>query len=216
MLAAGACGQPASERSTPAREAGTSSAPSTPAQPAAVAPRIVFLGDSLTAGYGLTRGEEVPALIQSRLTAKGYRYEVVNAGVSGDTSAGGLSRLDWSLEGNVAALVVELGANDGLRGLPVPQMRKNLAAMSERSQKAGARVLLVGMKMPPNYGPDYSGAFEASFAELAKRHKAALVPFLLEGFAENPDMFQPDRIHPTAEAQPLMLERVWQALRPLL
>jgi acyl-CoA thioesterase-1 len=113
-------------------------------------------------------------------------------------------------------VIVELGANDGLRGLPVAQMKKNLGAIIERSQKAGARVLVVGMRLPPNYGPDYTQAFEAAFGELAKRYKAALVPFLMEGFAQKPELFQPDQIHPTAAAQPLMEERVWKALRPLL
>jgi acyl-CoA thioesterase I len=178
---------------------------------------ILVLGDSLSAAYGIAQARGWVALLEERLKREQLDYSVVNASISGETTAGGLARMDFTLQKHKPRIVVlELGANDGLRGLPVPQMRKNLAAMIERSQKAGARVLLVGMKMPPNYGPDYSGAFEASFAELAKRHKAALVPFLLEGFAENPDMFQPDRIHPTAEAQPLMLERVWQALRPLL
>jgi acyl-CoA thioesterase-1 len=140
----------------------------------------------------------------------------VNAGVSGDTSAGGLSRLDWSLQGDVQILVVELGANDGLRGLPIASMKQNLGAIIEQSQKAGARVVLVGMRMPPNYGPDYTRAFEAAFGELARQYKTALVPFLLEDFGDKQEFFQPDRIHPTAEAQPLMMERVWTALRPLL
>ena len=113
-------------------------------------------------------------------------------------------------------MVLELGANDGLRGLPIPQMRDNLAAMIREAQAAGARVLVVGMKVPPNYGPDYAQEFAAAFAEVAKRHKAALLPFLLEDFAENPELFQGDRIHPNEAAQPLMLERVWKELRRLL
>jgi acyl-CoA thioesterase I len=216
MLAAGACGQPASERSTPAREAGTSSAPSTPAQPAAVAPRIVFLGDSLTAGYGLTRGEEVPALIQSRLTAKGYRYEVVNAGVSGDTSAGGLSRLDWSLEGNVAALVVELGANDGLRGLPVAQMKQNLTEIITRAQQRGIKVILTGMEAPPNYGPLYTAEFRQVFRELAKEQDVTFMPFYLDSVAGVPSLNLSDGIHPNAAGSRIIEEQLWRVLEPLL
>jgi acyl-CoA thioesterase I len=178
---------------------------------------ILVLGDSLSAAYGIAQARGWVALLEERLKRERLDYSVVNASISGETTAGGLARIDFTLQKHKPRIVVlELGANDGLRGLPVAQMRKNLAALIERSQQAGARVLLVGMKMPPNYGRDYTDAFESTFAELAKQHKAALVPFLLEGFAENPQMFQPDRIHPTAEAQPLILERVWQALRPLL
>src|SRR4030095_2735392 len=137
--------------------------------------------------------------------------------ISGDTSAGGVARLRKMLEQHKPAIVIlELGANDGLRGLPVAQMKQNLASMIEQVQKAGARVLLVGMKLPPNYGPDYTRTFEATYGELAKQYKTALVPFLLEDFAEKEGLFQPDRIHPTAEAQPLMMERVWKGLQPLL
>jgi acyl-CoA thioesterase-1 len=144
-------------------------------------------------------------------------YIVVNASISGETSAGGAARIDKSLQQHKPAVVIlELGANDGLRGLPLAQMRQNLGAMIQHSQKAGARVVLVGMKLPPNYGPEYTQAFEATFGELARRYKTALAPFLLEDFAEKPELFQSDRIHPTEAAQPLMLERVWKALRPLL
>jgi acyl-CoA thioesterase-1 len=173
------------------------------------------LGDSLSAAYGIAQARGWVALLEERLKRERLDYSVVNASISGETTAGGLARMDFTLQKHKPRIVVlELGANDGLRGLPVAQMKKNLQAMIERAQKSGARVLLVGMKMPPNYGPDYTDAFEASFAELAKRYKTALAPFFLEDLTD--DMFQPDRIHPTAEAQPLMLERVWQALRPLL
>jgi acyl-CoA thioesterase-1 len=184
---------------------------------AAAEKSILVLGDSLSAAYGIAQARGWVALLEERLKRERPDYSVVNASISGETSSGGASRIDFTLQKHKPRIVVlELGANDGLRGLPVAEMKKNLAAMIERSQKSGARVLLVGMKLPPNYGPDYTDAFEASFGELAKRYKTALVPFLLEGFAEDPAMFQPDRIHPTAAAQPLMLDRVWQALQPLL
>jgi acyl-CoA thioesterase-1 len=157
------------------------------------------------------------ALLRERLKRERPDYSVVNASVSGDTSSGGLARLGAALERHrPAVLILELGGNDGLRGLPIAEMRKNLSAIVERAQQAGARVLVIGMRVPPNYGPDYAEAFEASFASVARRHKAALVPFLLEGFAERPDLFQPDQIHPTAAAQPMMEARVWKSLRPLL
>jgi acyl-CoA thioesterase-1 len=182
------------------------------------APRsIVVLGDSLSAAYGIAQARGWVALLAERLKRERADYSVVNASISGDTSAGGAARIRRTLEQHKPAIVIlELGANDGLRGLPVASIKQNLGAIIEQSQKAGARVVLVGMKMPPNYGPDYTRAFEATFGELAKQYKTALVPFLLEDFAEKQELFQPDRIHPTAEAQPLMLERVWKALQPLL
>lgn len=171
----------------------------------------------MSAAYGIAQSRGWVALLRERLKRERLDYSVVNASVSGDTSSGGLSRIGAALEKHKpAVLILELGGNDGLRGLPIAEMRKNLGMIVERAHKAGARVLVVGMRLPPNYGPDYTAAFEASFADLAKRHKTALVPFLLEGFAERPDLFQPDQIHPTAAAQPLMEERIWKALRPLL
>ncbi len=178
---------------------------------------ILVLGDSVSAAYGLAQARGWVALLGERLKRERLDYIVVNASISGETSAGGLARIDRVLEREKPRIVIlELGGNDGLRGLPVAEMKKNLAAMIERSQKAGARVVLVGMRMPPNYGPDYTRAFEGAFRELAKRYKTALVPFLMEGFAEKPELFQADRIHPAEAAQPVMAERVWQALRPLL
>ena len=157
------------------------------------------------------------ALLQERLKRERPDYSVVNASISGETTAGGLSRIGQVLERHrPAVMILELGANDGLRGLPVGAMKKNLAAIIEQAQKAGARVLLVGMRLPPNYGEDYSKAFENAFAELAKSRRTALLPFLLEGVAENTALFQPDRIHPTEAAQPQVLKNVWTALRPLL
>ena len=157
------------------------------------------------------------ALLGERLKREHPDYIVVNASISGDTSSGGAARIEKILQQRKpAVLIVELGANDGLRGLPIAQMKQNLGRIIEQGHNAGARVLLLGMKLPPNYGPDYTQAFESAYRELAQRHKVALVPFLLEDFAAKPDLFQPDRIHPTEAAQPLMLERVWKALEPLL
>ena len=177
---------------------------------------ILVFGDSLSAAYGISQARGWVALLGERLKRERADYIVANASISGETTAGGRARLKAALERHAPAVVVlELGANDGLRGLPLAQMKDNLAAMIGASRAAGAKVVLVGMKLPPNYG-DYAREFESAFAELAKRHQAALVPFFLEDFAEKPELFLPDRIHPTEAAQPLMLERVWKALRPLL
>jgi acyl-CoA thioesterase-1 len=215
-VAAGACGQPGTARS--ARDAATSTSSSAPATADAAAPlpRIVFLGDSLTAGYGLARQESVPSLIQDRLKAEGYRYEVVNAGVSGDTSAGGLSRLDWSLEGPVAVLVVELGGNDGLRGLPVSQMKQNLEDIITRAKDRGIRVILTGMEAPPNYGALYTSEFRQTFHDLADEHDVIFVPFYLEGVAGNPRLNLSDGIHPNAEGSRIIEQTIWRALEPVL
>jgi len=213
-LAMAACGQPETARTVPAREVPAATPP--PVVAAAPLPRIVFLGDSLTAGYGLARREAVPALIQERLNAEGYRYEVVNAGVSGDTSAGGLSRLDWSLEGTVAVLVVELGANDGLRGLPVSQMKQNLAEIITRAKRRGITVILTGMEAPPNYGAPYTAEFRQTFRDLAEEHDVIFVPFYLEGVAGNPGLNISDGIHPNAAGSRVIEQTVWRALEPLL
>jgi acyl-CoA thioesterase I len=185
--------------------------------PAAAERSILILGDSISSAYGISPQRGWVALLGERLKRERLDYIVANASISGDTTAGGAARLPRALEQHKPAVVVlELGGNDGLRGLPVAEMKRNLSAMIEQSRKAGARVLLVGMQIPPNYGPDYTEKFDAVFSDLAKQHKTALVPFLMEDFADKPDLFQPDRIHPTEAAQPLMLERVWKALRPLL
>jgi acyl-CoA thioesterase-1 len=190
---------------------------STSAAPAVVSrPRIVFLGDSLTAGYGLAREESVPALIQAHLAREGYAYDVVNAGVSGDTSAGGLSRLDWSLDGNVAVLVVELGANDGLRGLPVSAMRRNLDQIIRRAKDRGIAVVLTGMEAPPNYGPAYTAEFRKAYQDLAREHHVVFVPFYLEGVAGNPALNIADGIHPNPQGARIVEQSVWRALEPLL
>ncbi len=184
---------------------------------ALAAPKILVFGDSLAAAYGIAERRGWVALLAERLGRERLDYIVVNASISGETTAGGRARLAAALEAHrPAVLVLELGSNDGLRGLPVAAMRENLAAMIGQARKAGARVLLVGMRLPPNYGPDYTRAFEAAFAELAQRHGAALVPFLLEGLGERLELFQGDRIHPTEAAQPAILDNVWRGLAPLL
>jgi acyl-CoA thioesterase-1 len=215
-LVAGACGQ--SETARPAREVASSTSSSAPAAAEGVVPlpRIVFLGDSLTAGYGLARQESVPALIQERLKTEGYRYEVVNAGVSGDTSAGGLSRLDWSLEGPVEVLVVELGGNDGLRGLPVSQMKQNLDDIITRAKDRDITVILTGMEAPPNYGALYTSEFRQIFRDLADEHDVIFVPFYLEGVAGNARLNLSDGIHPNAEGSRIIEQTIWRALEPVL
>jgi acyl-CoA thioesterase-1 len=177
---------------------------------------IVALGDSLTAGYGVMPDEAWPALIQARLRREGFGYSVVNAGVSGDTTAGGLRRVDWVLRARPEIAIVALGANDGLRGQSVAAMRDNLGKIIERLRTAGARVLLAGMRLPPNYGPEMTREFAAAFPEVARRTGVTLMPFLLEGVAANPRLNQADGIHPNAAGQEIIAERLWPHLRPLL
>ncbi len=183
----------------------------------AQAATILVWGDSLSAGYGLKAAEAWPALLQTRLQREGFRHVVVNASVSGETSSGGRSRLPAALaEHEPAIVVLALGANDGLRGLPPRLMADNLAAMVSAAEAAGARVLLVGMQMPPNYGATYTRNFARVFRQLADERQLAFAPFLMEGFAQKPEMFLADGIHPNASAQPLVLETIWTPLRPLL
>lgn len=181
---------------------------------------ILVLGDSLSAEYGLKRGTGWVALLEQRLSTEKHRARVVNASISGDTTSGGRSRLAALLDQHHPThVIIELGGNDALRGLPLKMTADNLQHMAQASQVAGARVLLVGMQVPPNYGPDYARAFAALFADVAKSRKAALVPFLLRGVADQPDAerwFQADRIHPREEAQPTLLNNVWPELRKLL
>lgn len=190
-------------------------APAKPS-PTVSRPRIVFLGDSLTAGYGLAKEESVPSLIQMRLRSEGYPYDVVNAGVSGDTSAGGLSRLDWSLEGEVKILVIELGANDGLRGLPVANMKRNLTEIITRSQSRGIKVLLTGMEAPPNFGAAYTAEFRQVYRDLAKLPDVTFMPFYLDGVAGLPDLNISDGMHPNAEGARIIAAAIWEKLEPLL
>jgi len=181
------------------------------------APVILVLGDSISAAYGLSSAEGWVTLLQNRLRAQGYGHRVVNASVSGETTTGGLTRLPRALALHRPAIVVlELGGNDGLRGLPLETSRANLARMIELARAAGAQVLLLGMKMPPNYGPKYTTGFETIYATLAKQNRLSFVPFFLEKIALAPGMLQADGLHPTAAAQPAMLDAVWPTLLPLL
>lgn len=177
---------------------------------------IAVLGDSLTAGLGVAPDEAYPALLQERLRREGYDYRVVNAGVSGDTTAGGLRRVDWVLRARPSIAIVALGANDGLRGLSVAAMRENLERIVERLRAAGAQVLLVGMRVPPNYGEAYGREFAAAFPAVARKTGVTLMPFLLEGVAGDARLNQPDGIHPTARGQAVIAERVWPYLKALL
>ena len=183
----------------------------------AESPVILVLGDSLSAGYGIPVEKGWVSLLQRRLVERGFPYRVVNASISGDTTSGGLSRLPAALELHRPAIVVlELGANDGLRGQPPMAMSRNLSQMIERSQQAGARVLLAEMRIPPNYGPLYAQKFQATFGELAQHYAIPLIPFLLDGVAGNPALIQDDGLHPRAEAQPQILDNVWAVLEPAL
>lgn len=179
---------------------------------------ILFLGDSITAGYGLELSQAFPALIQDKINAKGWRFKVVNAGQSGDTSASALDRLDWLLKNRVEVLVLELGGNDGLRGLPVHSTRKNLQSIIDRTKAKypEAKIVIAGMKVPPNMGRDYGEQFEGVFADLAKKNKVALIPFVLEGVGGVPALNLPDGIHPTAKGQQIVAANVWKALEPVL
>jgi len=177
---------------------------------------VVALGDSLTAGLGVAADEAFPARLEARLRAEGYAYRVVNAGVSGDTTAGGLRRVDWALRASPDVVIVALGANDGLRGQSPQAMRANLEEIVARLQAAGARVLLAGMRLPPNYGAEYTKEFEAVFPAVARRAKVALMPFLLNGVAGDPRLNQADGIHPTAAGQQVIADHLWPYLHPLL
>lgn len=178
---------------------------------------ILVFGDSLSAGFGLQVEQSWPSLLARRLQDEKLPYAVANASISGETTAGGKSRLPEALRRFRPAIVVfELGANDGLRGLPVEQMRANLLAMVRAAQEQDARVLLVGIRLPPNYGPDYTARFDAAYRDIARQRKTAYLPFLLEPIAQDVAAFQPDGLHPVAAAQPKILDHVWKTLRPLL
>ena len=183
----------------------------------ASAATILVFGDSLSAAYGLAQNAGWPSLLEKRLRDEGYDYRVANASLSGETTAGGASRIDGALSAHKPAIVVlELGANDGLRGQSIDVMKRNLEKMVDASRKAKAEVLLVGMRLPPNYGPAYVEKFHRTYSDVAKNKRTALVPFLFEGFGEDAKFFQADRVHPTSEAQALMLDSVWKGLKPML
>ncbi len=224
-LAVAACGSRADEGQHPPRSTQHLApstehlAPSTehaaPSTEAAHRPKIVVLGDSLTAGLGLPVAQAYPTLLQQKLDAAGLPFEVVNAGVSGDTSAGGLSRLDWSLQGDVKILIVALGGNDALRALPVTQLSDNLAQIIETAQKRGIHVILAGMEAPTNWGRDYDVSFHKVYPALAARYHVPFVPFLLQGVAGSDTLNQADGIHPTAAGARIVAENVWKVLKPV-
>jgi acyl-CoA thioesterase-1 len=207
----GACNRQAQEARPP------SSAPATagPA-PGLTQGTLVFLGDSLTAGQGLSKEHAFPALIEARLASEGRPWKVVNAGISGDTTAGGVARLDWVFRQKVDVLFLCLGANDGLRGVPVVETERNLRLILDRARKEGTRVVLAGIQLPENYGTDYRTGFARIFPRLAKEYQIPLLPFLLEGVAMDPKLNQPDGIHPNAEGARRVADRVWAALDPVL
>lgn len=214
-----ACGGTAPEPGRPDRAAAapTAKAVVEPAAATSNAPRIIFLGDSLTAGLGLDITDNFPSLIERRLDEKGLEFDVVNAGVSGDTSAGGLRRLEWAMaDGNPRVLVVALGGNDGLRGLPPEQLEANLAAIIERGQARGLAVILAGMEAPPNFGADYTARFRGVYPTLAARYQIPLIPFLLEGVAGDPAFNQSDGIHPNPRGARVVADLVWRTLEPAL
>jgi acyl-CoA thioesterase-1 len=221
VLAFSAVAGPACRRSAgPGADA--AARPSTGAAPAAAAasgarrPSIVVLGDSLSAGYGLPPDAAYPSLLQKRLDAAGYGLEVVNMGVSGDTTAGGVSRLEWALDGDVRVLVIALGANDGLRGLSTSELQTNLGRMIDAARARGVRVLLCGMQAPPNFGLGYTRQFRAVYETLAREKDVAFVPFLLEDVAGIPALNQADGIHPNEAGTRMVADVVWTHLEPLL
>lgn len=189
----------------------------TPAYAASPKNTVMVMGDSLSAGYGLTPNQGWVALLEKRLRSENSPWHVVNTSVSGETSAGGHARFASALQNHQPnVVVIALGANDGLRGLPLVQMKANLSAMIAAAKQANAKVLLIGMRMPPNYGPDYTQGFENTFRELAEQFRVSYLPFLLEPFASERAAFQADNLHPVAAAQPRLLAHVWPALAPLL
>ena len=179
---------------------------------------IVVLGDSIAAGYGVQPSEAYPALLQDKIRAAGWNFTVVNAGVSGDTSADGLNRINWLLKRKIDVLILELGGNDGLRGVPAATTETNLQTIIDRVKQKypGAQIVIAGMQMPPNLGEQYRTAFKNVFPALAVRNHAALVPFLLEGVGGRPELNQPDHVHPTAAGHRIVAENVWKVLRPVL
>ena len=215
-LSVAACAPRSDDRESPAAAATVAARPAAaPATSAAARPRIAILGDSLTAGLGVAKAASFPALLQEKVDAAGLGFEVVNAGVSGDTSAGGLARLEWALDGDVRILVVALGGNDGLRGLPASELEGNLAQIVERAQARSITVILAGMEAPPNYGRDYLVSFHTVYPALAAKYRVALVPFLLQGVAGHEALNQRDGIHPTAAGARIVAANVWAVLKPI-
>lgn len=216
-----ACGDrsaPESSSSSAPSSAAPAASPATPADPDAppARPRVVAFGDSLTAGLGLLEQEAYPALLQKKIDEASYNFEVVNAGLSGDTSAGGLRRLDWALEGDVKVLIVAFGGNDGLRGLPVAQMKENLSGIIQAARQRGAIVVLAGMEAPPNFGQEYATAFRQAFRDVALKERALFIPFLLNNVAGKSELNQADGIHPNQQGAQIIADTVWTVLQPLL
>ena len=178
--------------------------------------RVVILGDSLTAGLGLPPQQAFPMLLQQRLDAQGLKYRIINGGVSGDTSAGGLDRINLAFDGDVRVLILAFGGNDGLRGLPADELKRNLTRMIERAVARGITVVLAGMEAPPNFGPRYTTEFRNVYPDLATRYHLKLIPFLLQGVAGNPSLNQRDGIHPNAQGSRIVADNVWAVLRPIL
>ncbi len=210
-IAAG-CSNPRPNEPAPRAEAVHQPAPASPDG----RPVITAFGDSLTAGYGVEAGLSYPDYLQKQIDAHGYRYRVVNQGISGDTTSGGVSRIEEAIRLDPEIVILELGGNDGLRGLPLETTRQNLSEMAARLQAGGAKVLLAGMTLPRNYGPDYIKGFEKIYADLAREKRIPLIPFLLEGVATRPALMQGDAIHPRAEGNKIVAATVFKHLRPLL
>jgi acyl-CoA thioesterase I len=214
LLTAG-CRNDARPPSEASKAAAAATIPADPDAPPA-RPRIVAFGDSLTVGLGLLEQEAYPALLQKKIDEAGYEFEVVNAGVSGDTSAGGLRRLDWALEGDVKVLIVSFGGNDGLRGLPVAQMKENLSQIIDKARERDVIVILAGMEAPPNFGQEYATQFRQAFRDVAQAKRALFIPFLLNNVAGKPELNQADGIHPNQQGTQIVAETVWSVLQPLL
>jgi len=202
------------------REASRSAATESPETRATATPDarpvIVAFGDSLTAGFGLPPEQSYPTLLQRKVDQAGYNYRVVNAGISGDTTAGGVRRIDWTLEADVKFLILELGGNDALRGQPVTELKKNISEIIEKARAKGVTVILAGMEAPPNLGQEYQLEFRRAFRDLAAKYKVTFIPFVLDGVGGNPELNQADGIHPNAEGEKILTENVWRVLEPLL
>ncbi len=210
-----ACGEQKGRNAEPGADPSATEAETVVQQSGAT---ILFYGDSLTAGLGLDTEQAFPAIIARRLDSLGYNYEVINAGLSGETTASGVNRLDWVLRQPVDIFVLELGANDGLRGIPLTETRKNLSQIIERVRNSDPKtqIILTGMQLPPNMGPEYTAEFRQLFPELAERYDLELVPFLLDGVGGVPELNQADGIHPTAEGHRILAENVWEVLGPVV
>ena len=214
-ISVSSCGFGAEPESSSAAAKARDATTADPTAPAA-RPRIVALGDSLTIGLGLVESQSYPSLLQKKLDEDGYAFEVVNAGVSGETSAGGLRRLDWALEGNVRVLIVALGANDGLRGLSVDEMKQNLSTIIQRAKERNIVVILAGMEAPPNYGPEYVQAFRRAFPDIASKEHVLLIPFLLDRVAGQATLNQADGIHPNPQGAAIIADTIWPVLRSVI